>query len=252
MSAILRHIPVSHYNEKARWALDCKGIDYELRAPMPGLHRFAAMRLTRGKHDRLPVMELDGKRVGDSTAIIAALEELRPDPPLYPADPGERKQALELEDYFDEELAPRIRRFLWHHTLDDVDATVEASIPEAGRVQRRVFRAMAPVVKPLVKRDYGISGPEAAEALEGIRSVMDRIERELGSGDYLVGDAFSVADLTGAALSTPLLAPPGRRWAPKRLAAPAQAVREELEARPAGEWVREMYSCHRERAPVAA
>ncbi len=105
---VLWHIEVSHYNEKARWALDYKGLEYELRTPMPGLHRFTAMALTRAGHDRLPVLGLDGRRIGDSTAIIAALEESHPEPALYPDDPAEREHALAPEDYFDEELAPRI------------------------------------------------------------------------------------------------------------------------------------------------
>ena len=77
MSVVLWHIEISHYNEKARWALDYKGIPYELRTPMPGAHRLTALRVTRGKHDRLPVIELDGRRIGDSTAIIEALERVQ-------------------------------------------------------------------------------------------------------------------------------------------------------------------------------
>ena len=87
-----------------------------MRTPMPGTHRLTALRLTRGKHERLPVIEIDGERTWDSTAIIAALEEYRPDPALYPSDPEQKRRALELEDYFDEELAPRVRRMLWHYT----------------------------------------------------------------------------------------------------------------------------------------
>src|SRR6476469_10005333 len=109
MSVILWHIELSHYNEKVRWALDYKGIAHERRVPMPGLHGPRALVLTRGAHRRLPVLELDGTRIGDSTAIIAALEEYRPDPALYPADPAERAHALALEDFFDEQLAPEVR-----------------------------------------------------------------------------------------------------------------------------------------------
>ena len=79
---------------------------------------------------------------------------------------------------------------------------------------------------------------------------MDRLESELGDGEYLVGGQFSVADLTAAALFTPLLAPPGRPWAPK-LVPTLQPFREELEARPGGEWVERMYARHRG-VPVAA
>lgn len=250
MSVVLWHIQVSNYNEKARWALDYKRIPYELRAPMPGAHRLSALRLTRGRHERLPVIEIDGERTWDSTAVIAALERYRPDPPLYPADAAERERALELEDHFDEELGARVRRLLFHYTLQDTDATVEAVLPGAGPVKRGLLRATAPVATRLVRRDYGADQAGADEALEGIRRAMDLVESELDGRDYLVGDSFTVADLAGAALFTPLLAPAGRPWAPP-LAERLVPVREELEARPGGRWVAKMYERHRG-APVAA
>ena len=49
VAVVLWHIEVSHYNEKARWALDYKGIPHELRVPMPGLHGAQRPALTRGK-----------------------------------------------------------------------------------------------------------------------------------------------------------------------------------------------------------
>ena len=245
MTVVLWQIEVSHYNEKARWALDYKRIPHRRRTPMPGLHQFRALVLTRGSHARLPVLELDGRRVGDSTAIIAALEEYRPEPPLYPADEDARRRALELEDWFDEELAPRVRRFIWHHTIDDTDAVIESVIPNAGRIRKGVMRAMSPVGRVVVRRDYGADEAGAAEAVKGIRAAMDRLERELGPGGYLVGDSFTVADLAGAALFTPLLAPPERPHAPRRVAPAVLELREELSAREGGAWVAEMYARHR-------
>ncbi len=251
MSVVLWHIEISHYNEKARWALDYKGIPYELRTPMPGTHRLTALRLTRGKHDRLPVAEIDGRRVGDSTAIIEALERYKPEPALYPAEPEQRRSALELEDYFDEELAPRVRRMLWHYTLPDTEATLDAVISDEGATFRRgLLRRTAPVANRMVRRDYGVDQAGADEAEAGIRAAMDRVESELGDGEYLVGDEFSVADLAGAALFTPLLAPPGRPWCPK-LVPSLQGFREEMQARPGGQWVERMYARHRG-VPVAA
>lgn len=249
---ILWHIEVSHFNEKARWALEYKGVPYEKRTPMPALHGFSALRLTRGKQRRLPVMELDGERIGDSTAIIAALEKRFPEPALYPEDPGERAAALNLEDFFDEHLAADVRRFMFEHTLDDVDAVVAAMMPNASETRKRVFRAMAPVGRRLVRADYSISAEKAELSVETIRAAMDRLERELNGGEYLVGNRFSVADLTGAALFTPLLAPAERPFAPKSVSAPIAEFRAELEARPGGQWVHEIYRRHRAPAVVAA
>jgi glutathione S-transferase len=250
VTVVLWHIEISHYNEKARWALDYKGIPYELRAPMPGTHRLTALRLTRGKHDRLPVLGLDGRRIGDSTAIIAALEDYRPDPALYPADPAERERALALEDHFDEELAPRVRRLIWHYTLPDTDATVDAVLANGSSFQRGLLRRSAPLAAMMLRRDYAVDQASADEAVEGIRAAMDRLESELDGAEYLVGDSFTVADLAAASLFTPLLAPPGRPWAPAMPVA-LEGFRDEIETRPGGAWVTEMYARHRG-VPVAA
>lgn len=87
---VLWHLPLSHYSEKVRWALDHKRVQHDRHAPVGGLHIPVALLLTKGRHYTFPVIELEGQRIGDSSAIIAALEQRYPDPPLYPEDPGER------------------------------------------------------------------------------------------------------------------------------------------------------------------
>ena len=96
-----------------------------------------------------------------------------------------------------------------------------------------------------VSRDYGVTDEGAAEALTGVRRAMDRIEAGIGPSGYLVGDSFSVADLTAAALFTPIVGPPERPYSPRRLTPDLAELREELQARPGGEWVFEMYARHR-------
>ena len=58
----------------------------------------------------LPVLDLDGERIVDSTRIIETLERRYPEPPLYPEHAAERREALELEDFFDEEAGHELRR----------------------------------------------------------------------------------------------------------------------------------------------
>jgi glutathione S-transferase len=246
MSVVLWHIELSHYSEKVRWALDHKGIPHVRRTPPVGVHQLFAMALTRSSHRRLPVLELDGRRIGDSTAIIAALEDHRPDPPLYPGDPEARSRALELEDFFDEELAPAVRRFVWHETLPDSAASAAALVTRGSPLQRGLVRAGIPLARPLMNWDYGIRDETATDAVRTLHGAMDRIERELQPSGYLVGDAFSVADLAGAALFTPLLAPPGRAHLPSEVAPGVRALRDELSARPGGRWVADMYRRHRQ------
>ena len=103
---LLWHIPLSHFNEKVRWALDYKGIAHRRRV-LGANYLVRAWRATgRG---RLPILWLDGRAIADSTRIIAALEERHPEPPLYPRDAVMRQRALALEDDLDETLGPALR-----------------------------------------------------------------------------------------------------------------------------------------------
>src|SRR5687768_18176343 len=85
---VLWHLEISHYNEKARWALDYKGIEHVRRAVTPGLQELTARRLRAGR--TTPILETQGRAIGDSTKIIEEIERRWPEPPLYPADPTER------------------------------------------------------------------------------------------------------------------------------------------------------------------
>jgi glutathione S-transferase len=88
---VLWQLKTSVFCEKGRWALDYKGVAHRRRDLMPGLHS-VALRL-RGRGATVPVLDLNGRSLRDSTEIVAALEEVQPDPPLYPADPSARDEA---------------------------------------------------------------------------------------------------------------------------------------------------------------
>ena len=202
----LWHIEISHFSEKARWALAYKGVEHRRRAPLPGAHMAVALWLTRGEQKTFPILSLDGRNIGDSSAIIEALERRYPDPPLYPADPEQRRHALELEEFFDEELAPHVRHLAFHEMRDDPDRLREIAEEAApGPVPGGVAAAYA---RTFANLRWKSGDSEAAEVDRAkIVTAFDRIEEELGSGDYLVGEAFSVADLTAASLLYPIVAP---------------------------------------------
>ncbi len=244
---VLWQIRISHYSEKARWALAYKGVEHEVRTPPPGVHMLIALALTRGRHKTFPVLQLDGDSVGDSTAIIAALEKRFPEPPLYPEDPEERRRALELEEWFDEELGPPIRLLVWHEATRDPEQLAKVVTPDIPAPLRRLQGAAAVTARyasAFARLRYRVSSTESAELARGkVLAALDRLEAELDGNEYLVGDRFSVADLTAASLLYPLAFPP--EGPPVEPPAGYERFRAPLADRAGYRWVEEMFRRHR-------
>jgi glutathione S-transferase len=249
---ILWHLKVSNYNEKARWALDYKGIPHTRRAAIPGRHAKLARRLTG--ESTFPVLVLDGEAIGDSTRVIEALERRWPEPPLYPADPTQRREALELEDFFDEELGAYSRLLALHCLLPDPALMLATFTPDLQGGRQVVARAMYPLIRRRVTAEFGIDERSVALAEDKCRAACERFRAERGPSGYLVGDRFTVADLTLAALIAPLVAPEQFPYPQPQRGHPRLAgVRDLLEEHGAGEWTREIYARHRgESAEISA
>ena len=252
----LWHIAVSHYNEKARWALDYKQVPHSRRAvAVPGLHMPASMLLTRGVSWTFPVLEIDGRAIGDSTEIIAALEERCPEPSLYPADPELRRRALALEDFFDEELGPHMRLLAFHELARDPERFKAVIARSSPAPVARLGSGTVAYARTFTGLRFGVHDERAAEIARGkILAALGCLEAEVGPSGYLAGDSFSVADLTAASLFYPLVLPDEGPLPENGEPAPAgmAAFREPLLERPGYLWVEETFRRHRRPAMVAA
>ncbi|MGH8515947.1 MAG: glutathione S-transferase family protein [Panacagrimonas sp.] len=241
---LLLHIPLSHYNEKARWALDYKGIVHRRR--VVGLDFYWRAWRATGQA-KTPILFLPGGRaVHDSTRIIEALEELQPHPPLYPADPALRRRALDLEEYFDEVLGPSLRASLvtplFRH---DPDIALRVLMTGMSKNYERL-RPFARILPAFYRMRHCIRDDRLEADREQMRLALDRIESERDGRPYLVGDAFSVADLTVAALLCPMLQPPQIQY-PLEVELPPylREFRENTVRHPACAWAREIHRLHR-------
>lgn len=237
---ILWQYAFSNFNEKARWALDHKRIPHVRRSLLPGTPRQIRLMAT----GTLPVLEIDGERIMDSTAIIAALEERFDGPPLYPVDAEARRRALDLEDFFDEHAGHEVRRAFFWEARDDVGLMAEMMSADQPRWARAFVRAGLPVGWQVMKRRYRFYEADAAEAREAIGAALDRIEAERRGRDHLVGDSFTVADLTAAALLYPLALPlPEFPYPLPDI--PSKPALADLVAHPAVAWIRDTWQRHR-------
>lgn len=243
---VLWQLQISHYNEKVRWALDYKRIPHTRRSLMPGVHQVVLKR--KAGTVLSPVLELDGTTVADSTAILQAIEERWPQPPLMPENALQRRRALRLEDYFDEELGPHIRRAVYQELLPYPDVVVPLFTDGASPTTRRLLRTGFPVLRIGMRRFMNIYEEPARLSREKCIEALDTLERELGDKDYLVGDSFSVADLTAASLFYPIALPPEFPYTSPKWEDLPEGAREflgELRDRPGARWVGEMYRRHR-------
>ena len=254
---VLIQLDISHYSEKIRWALDHKRAPHIRRSPLPGSHIPIAYALTRGQSFTLPLLQLDGRTIADSTAIIAALEERYPEPPLYPADPEQRRRALELEDFFDEELGPHARLLPFHELTNEPEMFAEVAAEAVPGPLGNAKGLVGLYARTYTGLRFGVRDKDAAAAARvRIVAALDRLEAELeanGDGEFLVGDSFSVADLTAASLFYPIVGPDEGPLPTDTPTPPAfEAFRDEIRDRPGYVWVEETFRRHRHLAAPAS
>ncbi len=198
----------------------------------------------------LPVLDLDGRRIIDSTAIIAALEQRQAEPAIYPADADQRRQALELEDFFDENAGHDMRRVGFWEARQHLDYALHFMTTDQPKVKRAVGRTSLRVAFPGVWRymssRYGFNEEAVKRSRVTIVEALDRIEAQRAGGDYLVGDGFTVADLTAAALLYPLVWP--REYQYELPDPPRWEFLEPHRDHPALGWITETWRRHRGRS----
>ena len=237
---------ISHFAEKARWALDWKGVKYQERRLLPGPHLAVTRRL--GKVTSVPILVCDGQVVQGSSAIINFADERWPDRPLTSQTAAERDRERELERWLDDELGAPVRRVFYFHALGEpnlVRPLFTQRGPWWGGLFYRVgYRAVASRIRAL----YKINADTAEQDRKRVEAVFARVDQLLEGRPYLVGDRFGRADLTLAALAAPLWRPPehSMRWPPDE-AYPARLreLRAELGRWRARDHVLRMYREHR-------
>jgi glutathione S-transferase len=138
-----------------------------------------------------------------------------------------------------------VRLLVWHQITRDQEALDRIAARFAPGPLRRVRPLAGRALSTFVSLRYRVKSEDsAAAAREHIIAAFDRLEQELGDGDYLVGDAFTVADLTAAAILYPIVTPPEGPELPDPPAT-LEEFRAPLKERRGYRWVADMYRRHR-------
>ena len=205
---VLHQFPSSHYNEKARWALDWKSIRHRRKNYLPGPHAGAIKKLTG--QTSTPVLEIDGEITSGSAAIIDRLEERFPEAKtLYPSDPDLRAEALSIQRRFDEEVGPAARTALFSVSLNEGSWITQIFASPHPLPTRLIYRMAFPIAKRKVSAAYRTNDAAHVDSCrQVVDDALDFVAATSGDNGFLVGEQFSVADLTCASLLAVLADPP--------------------------------------------
>jgi glutathione S-transferase len=246
-------IPISHYCEKARWALERAGMSYREERHVQGIHRLMARRAGGGL--TVPVLVTPDGVLGDSGEILHWVDERTESPNrLFPPERSRRAEVVDLCRRFDEQLGPRGRRLMYVHMLAQRELALRFNNEGVSRWEDRAIRVGWPLVERFIGRVLGIRPGIEIEDEAVVWREFDFVAERLADGrPYLSGERFGAADLTFAALSSSVVVPPeyGTPLPQPEVMGPAtaQLVRRARE-HPAGRHALAVFAEHRHEPPA--
>jgi glutathione S-transferase len=161
----LYDFPLSPRVRKVRIVLAEKGLQYEkVNIDLLKGEQKKPAYLAINPQGKVPTLQDNGTTVYESTIIMEYLNDKYANPPLLPTDPGACARARMLTHYGD-------------NPYEGAIATL------AGELMFKPMQGGTP--DPAV----------VAKAKEDLNACFERLERELGNNDYLVGSAFTLADI---------------------------------------------------------
>ena len=238
----LMTFPLSHFCEKARWALDHAGVDYRERGYAPAIHKLAAH---RSGSDSVPML-VGEQTLRESTDIVRFADRAcPPDRGLYPADPDARRETDQLVARLDGVLGSEARRWFYTWALAEPRRLRRWGSSGLPRGQRAVVVALASPIAALIAQRLDVE-ERMCDLIDG---ELQMVSSKLADGRrYLAGDRFGAADLTFAALAGVLVMAPGyggRQFIAPPMPAQLRTQVQAWRATPAGQHALRMYRDHR-------
>jgi glutathione S-transferase len=247
-TSVLITIPISHYCEKARWALDRAGLAYSEKRHVQGIHRVAARRAGAGS--TVPVLVTGGEVLGESEQIMVWADRQGPaQQRLFASAPAERDAQLSLCRRFDEVLGPRGRRLMYVHMLRQRRLALQFNNQGVPPWEAWVVRWGWPAITRFIARVLQITPGVEVQDEAVVTGELDHVAQLLSDGrPYLCGERFGAADLTFAALAAPLIVPPQYGVTlpqPEAMAPATAAMVRRYREHPAGRFAMRMFARHR-------
>jgi len=233
---------ISHFCEKARFALDYLGIEFSPKHLAPGAHINAAKELGAAGSS-LPILVADDAVIQGSAEIISWAEAAyKPGRSLTP--PHARRECLAIEKRLDDIAGVHTRRAFYSEALLEAPETVLPIFTRdlSSEERAQVIRAW-PVIVPLMAESMNLGREQGEESVRLVDGELRWLDELLADGrPFLSGDQFSRADIAAASILAPLVKPSEH---PTYAALPTPPRLEkriaEWRHRPSLEWVGEIY-----------
>lgn len=206
MDATLYVIPGSHPAMAVRKMLESKGIEYKRVDLMPVISR-GVLRVMRFPGVTIPSLRIDGRKLTGSRQISRALDEVRPNPPLFPADAQARAKVEEAERWGEEVLSDGIRRILWNAVKRDhkpLESYLEGA--RIGLPHGLAVRTAGPFIAA-EQRIHGVTDPRVKDDVAAVPGWLDEIDAWIADGtlgsdppnaaDYQIAAALALAMTLG-------------------------------------------------------
>lgn len=173
-------IPGSHPSRSAMLMLDRKGIPFKRVDLIPVISK-GILRAHRFRSNTVPALKLDGHRIQGSMEISRELDQLQPEPALFPADP-EKRAKVEAAEAWGDEFQQKPRRFSWWAFRRD--RAPLASYSEGARLGIPVGLAVktgGPIVAASARLN-GATDENVSADLASLRADLDRIDAWIAEG----------------------------------------------------------------------
>jgi len=237
---------ISHYCEKAKWALDYCGIDYELKVLIPATYAKTAKSVGAAANS-VPILQTANKEVIQGSAAITLWANQQ--------NPTEQNSSLlinqetkDLEQRLDDVLGVHIRRWFYSEALVDSPEIVKPPfLFGASWIDKIIVHLAWSKVVPIMIKRMDLGSAQELESRGIVEKELDWLDGILSDGrQYLYGERLSNADIAAASLIAPAFAPPQHPLdsvfeLPPRIS----EVTSQWQSRPVVKWLSDLYEKHR-------
>jgi glutathione S-transferase len=240
---------VSHFSEKVRWALDFEGVPFDDKKLMPGPHVLEIRK--HSKVQTVPLLLHNSEAVQGSGAILDAIPRLFGRRRLQPwlvegaVDDTLRSRATQLEALADENFGRALQGIAYDILLRNKSHLIELWNYRGPWWGAGFYTLAFPRLKQFVRKTYCGDQTQVENSRFAFVTAFDEMDRLLAHQDYLLGSSPTRADVTVAALLSPLVQPPEHPMKWPALPGELQGFARGFEGRPTWDFVKRMYRDHR-------